>query len=49
MNQLGLPEDHVHDPADAVEHFIDVELGTELGTQVDDERDPQGKQIPPSN
>ncbi len=49
MNQLGLPEDHVHDPADAVEHFIDVELETELGTQVDDERDPQGKQIPPSN
>ena len=49
MNQLGLPEDHVHDPADAVEHFINVELGTELETQVDDERDPQGKKIPPSN
>ncbi len=49
MNHLGLPEDHVHDPADAIEHFIGSELAAELGAQISDEQDPQGKQIPPSN
>mgnify|MGYP001369623187 CR=1 FL=1 len=48
MNRLGLPEDHVHDPADAIEHFISAELEAELGAEVGDGRDPQGKQIPPS-
>ena len=49
MNRLGLPEDHVHDPADAIEHFISADLEAELGAEVDEERDPQGKQIPPSS
>ena len=49
MNHLGLPEDHTHDPADAIEHFISAELAVELGTEVGDERDPQGKEIPPSS
>ena len=48
MSHLGLPEDHVHDPADAIEHFIGGELAAELGAQISDEHDPQGKQIPPS-
>lgn len=48
MSQLGLPKDHVHDPADALEHFIGGELAAELGAQISDEQDPQGKQIPPS-
>ena len=49
MSHLGLPKDHVHDPADAIEHFIGGELATELGAQISDEQDPQGKQIPPSH
>ena len=48
MSHLGLPKDHVHDPADAIEHFIGGELAAELGAQISDEHDPQGKQIPPS-
>ena len=47
MNQLGLPQDHVHEPADAVEHFIDSDLQQEIGAQVQREVDPQGKAIPP--
>ena len=49
MSHLGLPKDHVHDPADAIEHFISGELAAELGAQISDEQDPQGKQIPPSH
>ena len=49
MSHLGLPEDHVHDPADAIEHFIGGELAAELDAQIRDEQDPQGKQIPPSH
>ena len=49
MSRLGLPEDHVHDPADAIEHFISAELAAELGAEVAAERDPQGKEIPPSS
>lgn len=49
MSELGLPEDHVHDPADAVEHFIDGELQQQLGEAVAEDRvDPQGKEIPPA-
>ena len=51
LSTLGLPEDHVHDPADAVEHFIDEELQQELDSQVVSREvasrvDPQGKLIP---
>lgn len=48
LNGLGLPEDHVHDPADAVEHFIGRELAAELDAEVEGQTDPQGKRIPPS-
>lgn len=47
LNQLGLPEDHVHDAADAVEHFLDDQLRQELSAQVAGAQvDPQGKRIP---
>jgi len=47
LAQLGLPADHLHDPADAVEHFIDGELLQEIDAEVADAQvDPQGKQIP---
>jgi manganese/zinc/iron transport system permease protein len=51
LSTLGLPEDHLHDPADAVEHFIGEELQQELDAQVaagevDKQVDPQGKTIP---
>ncbi|MFT5090602.1 MAG: manganese/zinc/iron transport system permease protein [Candidatus Latescibacterota bacterium] len=47
LSGLGLPEDHVHDPADAVEHFIGRELAAELDAEVEVQTDPQGKRIPP--
>jgi len=44
---FDLPDDHLHETADRVEHFIDESiqdrLQTELGTP---ERDPHGKTIP---
>ncbi|MBT4096192.1 MAG: iron ABC transporter [Gemmatimonadetes bacterium] len=47
LNQLGLPHDHVHGPADSVEHYLDESLQQEIGGLVpDDGFDPQGKRIP---
>ncbi len=47
LNQLGLPQDHVHGPADAVEHYLDQSLRQEIGGLVADVGlDPQGKRIP---
>ena len=47
LAQLGLPADHLHDPADAVEHFIDGELLQEIDAEVTDAQvDPHGKEIP---
>ena len=47
LAELGLPADHLHDPADALEHFIDGELRQEIDAQVADAQvDPQGKEIP---
>jgi hypothetical protein len=47
LNQrLGLPADHVHDPSERVEHFIDPALESQLRAQVEGETDPQGKRIP---
>jgi manganese/zinc/iron transport system permease protein len=42
----GLPLDHVHDPADRVEHFIQGPLRDQLNKAVDAERDPHGRTIP---
>jgi manganese/zinc/iron transport system permease protein len=44
---LGLPLDHVHEPAHRVEHFIGKELREELEAEVDaPDRDPHGREIP---
>lgn len=48
LSELGLPADHLHEPADAVEHYIDERLIQEIDEQVaDGSVDPQGKEIPP--
>jgi manganese/zinc/iron transport system permease protein len=47
FSQLGVPEDHLHHPADALEHFTDESLQQELNAELPDvDTDPQGKQIP---
>jgi Mn-dependent DtxR family transcriptional regulator len=47
LNQLGLPPDHVHDPADALEHFTDDRLREEIRAALPNiATDPQGKRIP---
>jgi manganese/zinc/iron transport system permease protein len=47
VKHLGLPLDHVHAPADRVEHFIHQPLRDELQKAVDDARqDPHGRTIP---
>jgi manganese/zinc/iron transport system permease protein len=47
VKHLGLPPDHVHAPADRVEHFIHQPLREELQRAVDDvRRDPHGRDIP---
>lgn len=47
VKSLGLPADHVHAPAERMEHFIDErlreELATDLGTA---DLDPHGREIP---
>lgn len=47
VKHLGLPLDHVHAPADRVEHFITQPLRDELQKAVDDpQQDPHGREIP---
>jgi manganese/zinc/iron transport system permease protein len=47
VKHLGLPADHVHAPADRVEHFIQQPLREHLQKAVDDvARDPHGREIP---
>jgi manganese/zinc/iron transport system permease protein len=47
VKHLGLPPDHVHAPADRVEHFIQQPLREQLQQAVDDAaRDPHGREIP---
>lgn len=49
VKHLGLPLDHVHAPADRVEHFINQPLREELQKAVDDpQQDPHGRAIPES-
>lgn len=45
--KLGLPEDHVHDPSERVEHYISAEMQQRLGREVGGEKDPHGREIPP--
>jgi Mn-dependent DtxR family transcriptional regulator len=44
---LGLPEDHLHSPAERMEHFVSKDLQTRIASDIADSADPHGKQIPP--
>ena len=47
VQHLGLPLDHVHDPAHRVEHFIDEKMQRDLEEAVEGvARDPHGRDIP---
>ncbi len=47
VQHLGLPLDHVHEPAHRVEHYIGQELREQLEQKVDaPSLDPHGRQIP---
>jgi manganese/zinc/iron transport system permease protein len=47
VEHLGMPLDHVHEPAHRVEHFIDEQLRRELEAEVDPTAgDPHGREIP---
>lgn len=47
VQYLGLPLDHVHEPAHRVEHFIGQEMREELEAEVDAAGgDPHGREIP---
>ncbi|MGC4002766.1 MAG: iron dependent repressor, metal binding and dimerization domain protein [Pirellulales bacterium] len=47
FNHLGLPVDHVHDPAERMEHYIGEQLEVELREAFQgDVRDPHGREIP---
>jgi len=47
VQNLGLPPDHVHAPADRVEHFIHQPLRDELQKELEDsQQDPHGRDIP---
>lgn len=47
VEHLGMPLDHVHEPAHRVEHFIDDRLREELEAEVDTSSgDPHGREIP---
>jgi ABC-type Mn2+/Zn2+ transport system permease subunit len=49
VKHLGLPPDHVHAPADRVEHFIGQPLRDELRKELEDaHQDPHGRTIPNS-
>ncbi len=42
-----LPLDHLHDPAERIEHFIGPDLQAQLAAEVQTPRDPHGREIPP--
>jgi Mn-dependent DtxR family transcriptional regulator len=47
VKHLGLSADHVHAPADRVEHYINQPLRDELQKAVEDTaKDPHGREIP---
>jgi manganese/zinc/iron transport system permease protein len=47
VKHLGLPLDHVHDPAHRVEHFIDAEIQQRIAEDLESSaRDPHGRDIP---
>ncbi len=49
VEYLGLPLDHVHEPAERMEHYIDAPLQHHLASDVTTtETDPHGRDIPPA-
>lgn len=47
VEQLGMPLDHVHEPAHRVEHYIDEDIQKQLAAELDaSAQDPHGRQIP---
>ena len=47
VEHLGLPADHVHDPAERMEHFIDSRLQEQIVADLRDAaKDPHGREIP---
>jgi Mn-dependent DtxR family transcriptional regulator len=46
---LSLPDSHVHDPSERMEHFITDDMARDLEAHVQNERDPQGRPIPQSD
>jgi manganese/zinc/iron transport system permease protein len=47
VKHLGLPLDHVHDPAHRVEHYIDAEIQQRIVEELETARhDPHGRDIP---
>jgi ABC-type Mn2+/Zn2+ transport system permease subunit len=47
VEKLGLPLDHVHEPAERMEHYIDQQLRDEIAREVTPgQRDPHGRDIP---
>ena len=47
VQHLGMPLDHVHEPAHRVEHFIDEKMRETLASEIDTEgKDPHGREIP---
>ena len=47
VQHLGMPLDHVHEPAHRVEHYIDEKMRQELASEIDTTgQDPHGREIP---
>jgi Mn-dependent DtxR family transcriptional regulator len=47
VKHLGLPLDHVHDPAHRVEHYIDAEIQQRIAEDLETSaHDPHGRDIP---
>ena len=47
VEHLGMPLDHVHEPAHRVEHYIDEKMRKEIEAEVQSAgRDPHGREIP---
>lgn len=47
VEAVGLPTDHVHDPAHRVEHFLDTQIDQQIEASLDAaNQDPHGRRIP---
>ena len=47
VNEVGLADDHVHEAAHVVEHYLDEQLDSEIEhTLGDSKKDPHGREIP---